>query len=77
MRPSHLPGPALSKSGIPGKREETDVFLIGTRASCSYATLDHPSRSLKKPIIIIIIIIGTHTIWCKKEGENSERRKVT
>ena len=48
LDPSHLPGPALSKTGIPGKREETDVFLIGIRASCSYAALDHLSRSLKK-----------------------------
>ena len=45
-RPSHLPGPALSKSGIPGRHEETDVFLIGIRASCSYAALDYLSRSL-------------------------------
>ena len=36
LGPSHFPGPALSKSGIPGKREKPDVFLIGFRASYSY-----------------------------------------
>ena len=50
LRLSHLPGPALSKMGIPGKCEETNVTLLGIRASYSYAALDHLSRSLKKAI---------------------------
>ena len=39
LGPSHLPGPALSKSGIPGKCEETDVFLIGIPGALQRLTI--------------------------------------